>query len=33
LGDRYRGYVTAEYEPTDNSFGDLVKVKQLATFS
>jgi hydroxypyruvate isomerase len=32
LGDRYRGFVTAEYHPTDNSFQDLVAVKQLATF-
>jgi hydroxypyruvate isomerase len=32
LGDRYRGYVTAEYHPTDLSFCDLEKVKQLASF-
>jgi len=31
LGDRYRGYVTAEYHPTDLSFRDLERVKQLAT--
>jgi hydroxypyruvate isomerase len=32
LGDRYRGYVTAEYHPTDLSFRDLERVKQLASF-
>ena len=32
LGDRYRGYVTAEYHPTDLSFRDLEKVMQLASF-
>lgn len=32
LGDRYRGFVTAEYHPTDTSFQDLITVKQLATF-
>ena len=32
LGDRYRGYVTAEYHPTDLSFCDLERVKQLASF-
>ena len=31
-GDRYSGYVTAEYHPTDLSFRDLERVKQLATF-
>ena len=33
LGDRYQGFVTAEYQPTDTSFRDLVTVKQLATFA
>jgi hydroxypyruvate isomerase len=33
LGDCYTGYVTAEYQPTDCSFRDLVRVKQLATFA
>ncbi len=33
LGDRYAGYMTAEYHPTDDSFRDLVTVKQLATFA
>lgn len=32
LGDRYSGYVTAEYHPTDLSFRDLERVRQLATF-
>lgn len=32
LGDRYQGYVTAEYEPTDFTFRDLVKITELATF-
>jgi hydroxypyruvate isomerase len=32
LGDRYRGYVTAEYHPTDLSFRDLETVKRLASF-
>ena len=32
LGDRYTGYVTAEYHPTDNTLGDLKLTKQLATF-
>jgi hydroxypyruvate isomerase len=32
LGDRYPGYVTAEYHPTDLSFRDLERVRQLATF-
>jgi hydroxypyruvate isomerase len=32
LGDRYTGYVTAEYHPTDTTFGDLKFTKQLATF-
>jgi hydroxypyruvate isomerase len=32
LGDRYTGYVTAEYEPTDYSFRDLELIKELATF-
>ena len=32
LGDRYSGYVTAEYHPTDLSFRDLERVKQLASF-
>jgi hydroxypyruvate isomerase len=33
LGDRYQGYVTAEYEPTDYTFRDLEKIKELATFA
>jgi hydroxypyruvate isomerase len=33
LGDRYRGFVTAEYHPTDTSFRDLAAVKELATFA
>ena len=33
LGDRYPGYVTAEYHPTDSTFRDLVVIKQLATFA
>jgi hydroxypyruvate isomerase len=33
LGDRYAGYVTAEYEPTDYSFRDLELIKELATFA
>ena len=32
LGDRYGGYVTAEYHPTDLSCRDLQRVKQLASF-
>jgi hydroxypyruvate isomerase len=32
LGDQYRGYVTAEYHPTDLSFRDLERVKQLVSF-
>lgn len=32
LGDRYLGYVTAEYEPTDTSFRDLNLIAELATF-
>lgn len=32
LGDRYAGYVTAEYHPTDLSFRDLEAVKRLASF-
>jgi hydroxypyruvate isomerase len=32
LGDRYGGYVTAEYHPTDLSFRDLEAVKRLASF-
>lgn len=32
LGDRYTGYVTAEYHPTDLTFRDLEEVKRLATF-
>jgi hydroxypyruvate isomerase len=31
-GDRYSGYVTAEYHPTDRSFRDLEYVRQLVTF-
>jgi len=33
LGDRYTGYVTAEYEPTDYTFRDLELIKELATFA
>ncbi|MCC6862909.1 MAG: TIM barrel protein [Bryobacterales bacterium] len=33
LGERYTGYVTAEYHPTDQSFRDLEHVKKLATFA
>lgn len=33
LGDRYTGYATAEYHPTDGSFKDLAFVKELATFA
>ncbi len=33
LGDRYTGYVTAEYEPTDYTFRDLDLIKELATFA
>lgn len=29
----YDGYVTAEYHPTDFTFRDLVRVRELATFS
>lgn len=32
LGDRYSGHVTAEYHPTDLSFRDLKRVKELASF-
>ncbi len=32
LGDRYNGYVTAEYEPTVPSLQDLAEVRDLATF-
>ncbi len=32
LRDRYPGYVTAEYHPTDLSFRDLENVKRLASF-
>ena len=32
LGDRYPGYVTAEYQPTDYSFRDLDRIRELATF-
>jgi hydroxypyruvate isomerase len=32
LGDRYPGFVTAEYEPTDHSFRDLDLIRKLATF-
>jgi hydroxypyruvate isomerase len=32
LGDRYPGYVTAEYQPTDYSFRDLELIAELATF-
>ncbi|MEK7753621.1 MAG: TIM barrel protein [Acidobacteriota bacterium] len=33
LGDRYTGFVTAEYEPTDYTFRDLELIKELATFA
>jgi len=33
MGDRYTGYVTAEYEPTDYTFRDLRLIKELATFA
>jgi hydroxypyruvate isomerase len=33
LGERYTGYVTAEYHPTDCTFRDLAAVKELATFA
>jgi hydroxypyruvate isomerase len=33
LGDRYPGYVTAEYQPTDYSFRDLSQIMELATFA
>jgi len=33
LGDRYTGYVTAEYHPTDRTFRDLQNIKELATFA
>jgi hydroxypyruvate isomerase len=32
LGQRYPGYVTAEYHPTDLSFRDLERVKRMASF-
>jgi len=32
LGDRYQGYLTAEYDPSDYTFEDLKKVRELATF-
>ena len=32
LGDRYPGYVTAEYQPTDYTFRDLDRIRELATF-
>jgi hydroxypyruvate isomerase len=32
LGDRYPGYVTAEYEPTGYTFRDLDLIRELATF-
>jgi hydroxypyruvate isomerase len=32
LGDRYNGYVTAEYEPTVTGLRDLAYVRDLATF-
>jgi hydroxypyruvate isomerase len=32
LRERYSGYVTAEYHPTDLSFRDLHRVRELATF-
>ena len=32
LGDRYPGYVAAEYHPTELSFRDREKVRWLASF-
>lgn len=32
LADRYQGYLTAEYDPSNYSFEDLERVKDLATF-
>jgi hydroxypyruvate isomerase len=32
LGERYKGYVTAEYEPTVTGLRDLAHVRDLATF-
>jgi hydroxypyruvate isomerase len=32
LGDRYPGYVTAEYQPTDYTFRDLKLIAELSTF-